>query len=143
MILYDHDAEVAGWYAEKLGIKVVPAHSAIGVLDDEFTLRGAMILQMENDYTATVHLYSEVARLSPFTRGGFEWMFSHAYRINAQSRANDKAMRRHLPRLGFRFEGRQKDWFGPGQDVLSFYMTADKCRWIKSNAEHTGRAKAA
>jgi len=143
VILHGHDSIVCDWYANKLGMRVIPAHSAIGFLDIDGSLRGAMILQMDNDYTATVHLYSELPQLSTFARGGFAWMFSHAYRINAQCRTQDKAMKRHLPRLGFKFEGRHKDWFGPGRDVLSFYMTADQCRWIRDNGQHTGRAETA
>ena len=142
MILHGYEAEVAGWYADRLGMRVVPAHSAIGFVRDG-QIAGGILLQMENDYTATVHIYSELPSLAPVARGAFQWMFSHAYRINAQARVKDKHMKRHLPRLGFRFEGRHKDWFGPGQDVLAYYMTAPQCKWINSHAIDTRRTRAA
>ena len=146
MILTDDAQTVAKWYRDKTGSQIVPAHTALGLLgynpQGDIVLAGAIILQMDNDYTATVHMYSELDSHAQHARGVFEWMFSHAYRINAETGVSHKMMKRHLPRLGFKFEGRKKDWFGPGRDVLSFYMTRDSCKWIKRN-EHARPTEAA
>lgn len=129
MILYGLDQDVADWYAAKTGVNI-PFHGAIGLLDNEYALRGAIILTKNNPQSGHVDIHSELESLAPFARGIHEWIFTHVFRATAVCSLKNKKMKRHLPRLGWEFEGRKRDWYGPGADGLEFRMTADKCRWI-------------
>jgi hypothetical protein len=135
MLLTGHDQEVADWYAMKREVPFVPYHFALGLLDGDGALRGAFILQMDTSWTASTHLYSELDSLAPHARQIFEWLFAHAHRLTAVTHVKNKKMKKHLPRLGFKFEGRKKEFYGPGEDALSFYMTADQCRWINQDGQ--------
>ena len=143
MILHGRDSEVADWYAAKLEIPVCPYHGAIGLLDENGVLRGAVLLTLVNANSAHSDIYSELPSLAPYARGVFSWMFEYTNRVTAVTGIKNKKMKRHLPRLGFEFEGRKKDWYGVGQDGLEFRMMRHNCKWIRDDGQDTRRARAA
>lgn len=135
MILTGKDNEVAEWYAAKLQMAVCPYHGAIGLLDRDGYLRGAILLTLLNEHSGHVDIYSELPSLAQHARSVAEWVFANTGRATAVTSVTNKKMKRHLPRLGFEFEGRKRDWFGPGLDGLEFRMTRNSCKWIKDGQD--------
>lgn len=130
MIIYDRDKDVAAWYASKLELDFVPQHQAIGLVDSNQNLVGAVLLLMESPNSASVTIYSEAPSLAPWAKECFGWMFDNYGRITARTEKSDKRMLKHYRKLGFKFECVAKDFFGPGADGVQHYLTREKCRWI-------------
>ena len=78
MIIYGRDDEVARWYAERLGKSFIPHHMAIGLVDRDGYLVGAVFKTVENKFTSSATIYSEAYSLAPFAKGVFNWLFDGA-----------------------------------------------------------------
>ena len=129
MILEGHDEEIARWFQERTGEPFVPAHRAIGLVSSANVLEGAVLIQLVNRWTINAHMYSEAPSLAPYTRGVFRWLFDNASRVTAIC-PKSSVMRRHYPRLGFKYECTAKDYYGPSKHGLQYAMSAEQCRWI-------------
>ena len=137
MIIYGRDDEVARWYADRLGTTFVPQHMAIGLVDREGYMVGAVLKTIENKYTSSATIYSEAYSLAPFAKGIFAWLFDGAHRITIRSDKKQKLLSRHYQRLGFKFECVCRDYYGPGLDAVQHVMTQDKCRWLNGQRRST------
>ena len=67
-------------------------------------------------------------------------MFSLCWRVTIRTEKSNKIVKRHAPRLGFKFDGTRRDYYGPGADALEYYMTAETCRWVNGQSEIIVRA---
>jgi hypothetical protein len=134
-LLFGHDRDVAEWAEQKLDGRMVFPHAAIGMLDQYGTLRGAFLLAFHNAHTAELTLYSEGVITNGHLRGFFRWTFEGLgiHRLQIRTHRKHKAVKRAAPTYGFAFEGVARDFYGPGDDSLNFYMTPAMCRWIRIN----------
>ena len=134
-LLFGHDRDVAEWAEHKLDGRLVFPHAAIGMLDKSGTLRGAFLLSFHNANTAELTLYSEGVMTNDMWRGFFRWTFVGLgiHRLQIRTHRKHKAVKRAAPKYGFAFEGVARDFYGPGEDSLNFYMTPAMCRWIRTN----------
>lgn len=146
-LLFGHDADVADWVAGKMGGLVVFPHAAIGMLDHNGVLRGAFVFAFHNAHTAELTLYSENVITNDMWRGAMSWVFEDIGigRLQIRTERKNKAVKRAAPKFGFRFEGVARDYFGPGDDALLYYMTPATCRWIGAHGpiQNTQAAQAA
>jgi hypothetical protein len=132
-LLFGHDREVAAWAENKLEGRLVFPHAAIGMLDKRGVLRGAFLLSFHNPHTAELTLYSEEVMTNGMWRGFFRYTFEGLgiHRLQIRTHRKHRAIKRAAPKYGFRFEGVSRDFYGPGEDSLNFYMTPAMCRWIR------------
>lgn len=136
-LLFGHDETVARWVGERMeGVFVLP-HVAIGMLDRNGTLRGGFVLTVHNATTAELTLYSEDVVTNGMVRGFFRWCFGTlgVHRLQLRTERTNKKAKRAAPKMGFKFEGVAREFYGPGEDALLFYMTPDNCRWIKTHGK--------
>jgi hypothetical protein len=144
-LLFGHDATVAKWVEERMdGVFVMP-HVAIGMLDKNGVLRGGFVLTVHNASTAELTLYSEDVVTNGMVRGFFQWCFGQlgVHRLQIRTERTNKKAKRAAPKMGFKFEGVAREFYGPGEDALLFYMTPDHCRWIKTNGKPIQNAQSA
>ena len=137
-LLFGHDETVAKWVGERMdGVFVLP-HAAVGMLDSKGTLRGGFVLTVHNATTAELTLYSEDVVTNGMVRGFFRWCFGSlgVHRLQLRTERTNKKAKRAAPKMGFKFEGVAREFYGPGEDALLFYMTPDHCRWIKTDGKH-------
>jgi len=134
-LLFGHDREVAAWAENKLEGRLVFPHAAIGMLDKRGVLRGAFLLSFHNPHTAELTLYSEEVMTNGMWRGFFRYTFEGLgiHRLQIRTHRKHRAIKRAAPKYGFRFEGVSRDFYGPGEDSLNFYMTPAMCRWIRED----------
>lgn len=147
-LLFGHDAEVAEWVSRKMDGQVVFPHAAIGMLDKRGVLRGAFVFAFQNAHTAELTLYSEGVITNDMWRGAMTWVFDHVGvgRLQIRTSRKNKAVKKNAPKFGFKFEGVARDFWGPGDDALLYYMTPATCRWIGEHGkpiQNTQSAKAA
>ena len=134
-LVFGHDATVNGWLAVRYNTHVLrqPAAS-IGVIDSDGVLRGAFVVTWVRETTAELHLYGRTS--NDTWRAFFRWVFAQGvYRLEIRTSKRNRAIKRAAPKFGFRFEGVERDYYGRGHDALRFYMTPERCRWLKEN-EH-------
>lgn len=134
-LLFGHDAEVAEWAERKLEGRMVFPHAAIGMLDRDGVLKGAFLVAFHNPHTAELTLYSEGVVTNGMWRQFFGWVFDGVgvFRLQIRTTRQNKQIKKAAPKFGFRFEGVSRDFYGPGNDSLNFFMTPAMCRWIRDH----------
>ena len=131
-LLLGHDRDVAAWAEQKLNRRLIFPHAAIGMLDRRGVLRGAWLLSFYNAHTAELTLYSEGVVTNGMMGGCFRFTFGHlgVNRLQIRTHRKHRAVKKAAPKYGFRFEGVSRDFYGPGEDSLNFFMTPAMCRWL-------------
>jgi hypothetical protein len=134
-LLFGHDREVAAWAENKLEGRLVFPHAAVGMLDRRGVLRGAWLLSFYNAQTAELTLYSEGVISNDMVRDCFRFTFENldVNRLQVRTTRKNRTVKRAAPKYGFKFEGVSRDFYGPGEDSLNFYMTPAMCRWIRED----------
>ncbi len=124
-----HDAAVAQWAATKYAAGLPAYVMALGIVDDVGDLRGAATLHEFNG--TNVELCYWGART--LTRGiagqiaAICFLGLRVCRVTCRAPRANKVVVRHLPKLGFRYEGLLRHFYGPTkqQDAILFGMTRD------------------
>lgn len=134
-LLFGHDAEVAAWVEGKMQGRFVFPHIAIGMLDPQGVLRGAFVLCVHNIRTAELTLYSEGVVTNGMWKQFFRFVFRdlELARLQIRTDRRNKTVKKAAPKFGFRFEGVARDFWGPGEDALLYYMSPAMCRWIRND----------
>lgn len=140
-LLFGHDAEVLDWYDTKR-FRDASYDYAIGIIDRDMVLRGALLVKATNANTAALTIYNEGASLAAVARPFFRTFFEHFHRLEIKTERTNKAIKKAAPKLGFKFEGVARDFYGPGNDALCFFMTSDNCRWINGPVERQAASAA-
>lgn len=131
-VLHGHDETVAAWVEAKMGGLCVFPHRALGIIDRDGVLRGGFVLAFHNPTTAELTLYAPNA----FTHGVFRsfcrWAFIECgiWRLQISTTRDNLTIKSGVQKMGFKFEGKARDYYGVGVDALRYSMTADQCRWI-------------
>lgn len=124
---------VAEWVGERLGGKTFYApYRAFGIVRDGAIVGGAVFNDFYRDgNVAWTHAGS---LMSIRVLADFAFRQLRASRVTCRTqRANDK-VRVLLERGGFKYEGTQRQFFGPGKDddALVFVLFADAAkRWLR------------
>lgn len=135
MLILGCDEMVAAWVGEKLGTKFIPPYTTIGATKDGNDLCAGAVF---NDYTGS-NLEITLVSDGGLTRGNIRAVFSYAFdqvkvnRLSAKTKRSNKAMRRMLPRFGFKFEGISAQYFGPtrADDAIRFVLFHEDARkWL-------------
>ena len=137
-LVFGRDVEVAQWVARRLDLVIVPPYAAIGATRDGRTLCAGAVFNQWNGANLEVTLYGPGCLSRGAIRAVCHYAFSQvgARRLSAVTRRSNKAMQRLLPRLGFRFEGVARRYFGPYRrdDALRFVLFPDAAdRWMRDN----------
>ena len=132
-LLVGHDDTVAGWVGKHLGGTFVPPFLALGIIDQTGLLRGGLVIRPQNDSTCELTVYSEGALTQGVWRTLWQAIFLDLKfaRCVINTPRSNKPVKRGAPKMGFKFEGVAKNFYGMGQDALQFCMTPDICRWIQ------------
>lgn len=134
-LLLGQDAIVSRWAGERLGGVLVPPFSALGIIDKRGVLRGAFIIRAHNATTCELSLLSERALTHGVMRGMFRIMFQRLgfARCVINTPRDNLSIRRAAPKMGFKFECKAANFYGPNQPALQFSMTPATCRWLKTH----------
>ena len=144
-LISGHDATVAIWVGQRLGGVFVPPYTGLGIVDGSGRLRGGFIVRAQNASTCELSLYSERVLTHGVMRAMWRTVFDDLgfSRCVIHTRRANKPLKRAAPKLGFRFEGVARNFYGPGVDALQFAMTPDTCRWIKAHGQPVQQAQGA
>ena len=135
-IIAGQDAVVAQWVAKKVGGgEFIPPYVALGIIDHRHTLRGGFVIRLLNASTCELSLYSDRALTHGVMRSMFRIMFERSgfSRCVIHTDRSNRAIKRGAPKLGFKFECKATDYYGPGVDALQYAMTRNSCRWLKEH----------
>ncbi len=135
-LVLGQDAAVAQWAQDKYDCGLPACTHALGIVDDAGIIRGA----------ATLHYYGgsniELCYWGPttLTRGIVRQIVEFCFyglkvaRMTCRTQRNNKIMVRHLTKLGVKFEGVARHYYGPSkqQDAILFGLTfADAARILR------------
>lgn len=136
LILCGHDAAVARWVGDKVGIEDFGACRAIGIIEGNEIIAGIVYNQFRN-----ANIEMTIASTSPrwCRRETLKFLFAYPFiqlgcrRVTAATEATNQPVRAFLVRLGFRHEGNLRQWFGPA-DAAVYGMLRSECRWLGDRA---------
>lgn len=105
---------------------------AFGVVDADGVLRGAFVILLEHNRTAELSVFGRTS--NDTVRAMFRAVFGTLgiYRLQIRTHKQNRVVKKAAVKFGFRFEGVQKHFYGPGVDALSYYMTPETCRWLSN-----------
>jgi hypothetical protein len=130
MIVFGEDERVGKWAGEQLATVFHPPFTSMGVTDEKGELVGALVF---NDYTGPnveLNAAGDGCWTEPVVRAGFRYMFDQldCIRVTARTRRKNRLVRKLLPRLGFKFEGVARRYYGD-EDALVFSLLKEECRF--------------
>lgn len=128
-LLFGHDSVVAEWVAKQAHSKPpVAPYTAFGFVDRHGTLVGGCVFTGYNGDTVELSLAGRAAA----TRGGWAAITNYVFdqlgcvRMQMHTRRNNRRVLRMLAnRLGVKYEGIAKHYFGKGVDGVVYALTVD------------------
>lgn len=132
--LCGHDAAVAEWVGNRIGVVMTPPYTAIGFLDRAGTLVAGFVFY---GYTPGGNIDIAIALSGRLTRGALRAVCQYAFVQIPATRITARPLRSHaaacdqLKRAGFVQECVARDYRGPGLDVLQLRLIAKDCRWLR------------
>lgn len=126
-----HEPTILEWLSQRYGVAVYQSPRVVlGVIDDEGVLRGCFVVTWRSETTAELHLFGKTSNdtWKALCRLIFiEW---GVWRLEVRTAKTNRAIRRAAPKFGFRFQGTEREYYGPGQDAYAYAMTPNECRWL-------------
>ena len=137
-LLAGHDEAVAEWVATNLGVTIAPPYVSLGVLGADGVLIGGAVFSGYSGANIDVTIYGPRAMTRAAMRAGFGYVFGQlrCERLTARCKRSNASMRRLIDRLGFKYEGAQRRYWGPDRndDAMVYGMTRDECRWLDADS---------
>ena len=134
-LVFGQDDLVARYVSDNLGVVISPPLTAIGATRDGQTLCAGAVFTDWNGSNLDIHLYGDGAITRGCVRGIYHYAFVQcgANRLTAVTRRTNHKMKKHLPKLGFQFEGLSKRFFGPTKPEDGFRFALfpeDALKWM-------------
>lgn len=131
------DATVASWTEARLGIRLIPPFVAFGIVDDEGVLCGSIVFNGYNGSNIEASVFGTACAQRRFLRAVMHYVFVQlkCLRLTCRTKRSNKTVSRQLTRLGFKYEGTLKNYFGPdrGDDAILYALfPKDAARWIEA-----------
>ena len=135
-LVYGHDEAFRQWALEREpdGVSFIGNNWTLGIVDRVGYPVGAISITQISPGGVEVGAECINGLTRQVIRDSFAFIFGYlgASRCELVTKRTNKRIKKHAPNtLGFRFEGVRRDWYGPGQDGLAFYMTPQTCKWIE------------
>ena len=126
VLLFGHDKTVADWVSKKTGTPLRNWHHAIGIINDDGLLIGCASFHDMNGSNVEVCFYGPHSLNVSIVRKlmHFAFVTLNANRVSARTPRQNKAIARHLERLGFVREGVVRRYYAPQKrwDAMLFGM---------------------
>lgn len=132
-LLVGHDAAVAQWVGDKIGVPMIPPYTALGWIDNEGLLRVGFVFF---GYVPLGNIDIAIASSGRLTRGilsvvaDYVFMQIAAKRMTARTRRSNTLACDLLRRAGFVQECICKSFYAD-DDAVQFRMRKSECRWLK------------
>ena len=127
--------EVKAWAGLKLNTTFREPATALGLLDGQGHLAGAIIF---NDYDAANVEMTPILPKGFVGRGMLREIFSYAFdelgvsRVSMTIAETEPEVIRQALRWGWQIEGRKRCYFGPGEHAIILGMLRDECRFLRA-----------
>lgn len=142
-LLAGHDEAVIAWADKWNGGLGRQPDMALGVINTDGVLVGALLLHKYNPWTWELEVFGRVSK--DVAKTFFQGVFVRAgvSRVEIKCARDNKGTRKAAPKFGFTWDGVRKGYYGPYGDALCWYMTAETCRWIERDGIEAKNARAA
>jgi RimJ/RimL family protein N-acetyltransferase len=127
--------EIAAWMKARLpGFTVWTPYEAIGFTDSRGEIIGAVLYDNFVGFNIEMHAAGEghwLTRTSLAEIFGYPFMQLQCRRVTARVSAKNLRSQRMCEHAGFTLEGRCREGFADGSDLLVYGMLKRECRWLK------------
>lgn len=126
-----HEPTILEWLSQRYAVAVHQTPRVVmGLIDNDGALRGCFVVTWKNGTTAELHLYGKTSNdvfKVLFRLVFLEWGI---WRLEVRTDKRNRAIRKAAPKFGFKFQGTEREYYGPGRDAYAYAMTPNECRWI-------------
>lgn len=135
MIVLGYDKAVAEWVGRLGGKPFSPPYKAIGVADARGGLVGGFVFTGFNGDGVELSLAGRGVASRNAMRAVLSYVFEqlNCQRLQVHTRRSNALVKKMLPRLGFRYEGVARNFYGAEDGFTYSLTTADlagfKARW--------------
>lgn len=136
-LIIGQDEIIATFVGQGLGLTFYPPLTTLGWVQElpgeKWRLSGGAVFNDYNGSNIEISIYGRLTRQSLRESLGYVFVQLKCLRLTAKTRRGNARMRRLLPRLGFKWEGEMKNYFGPtkADSALVFRMDAKAAeRWM-------------
>lgn len=133
-LLFGHDKTVADWASKQTGAPLRGWHHAVGIIDRTGLLVGCASFHDMNGSNVEICFHGPSCATLSIARGLARFAFEglKAHRVSARTPRQNKAISRHLPRFGFKFEGVLKHYYGPNKrlDAIMFGLLREDAGFL-------------
>jgi RimJ/RimL family protein N-acetyltransferase len=129
-IIFGEDEAAGKWAGEVLATVFHPPFTTMAVKDaGEFC--GVLLFNDYNGANIELNAAGKWCWTPEVVQAGFDYVFKQlpCVRLTARTRRKNRLVRKLLPRLGFRFEGVQRLYYGD-DDALVFGLLKTECRFL-------------
>ncbi len=139
MLIANQPEIVATYVGAGLGLVFQQPFTAIGWVvelpNGQWRLVGGAVFNDYNGHNVEVSVYGPRALTRQSLRETLRYVFGQlkCLRLTAKTKRGNTTMRRLLPRLGFKWEGEMKQYFGPqkAENALVYRMTSEAAKkWM-------------
>jgi RimJ/RimL family protein N-acetyltransferase len=138
-VLIGHDKAVAQWVGQRLGIADFGLCTAIGIVQDDKLIAGAVFNNYRGANIEITFASSTPRWCSRKVMAGVFWYpFQQlgCHRVTAVVEQTDTHVRLFVHHIGFREEGTMRRAFRNGNNAVIYGMLREECRWLaKQNVE--------
>lgn len=134
-LLFAEDELVASWAAQHLGVRFIPPFTCLGVVDDDGVLVGAIVFNGFNGFNIEATVYGPACAKRGILRAVLNYTFKQlgCLRLTCRTKLRNKHISRQLTRLGFKYEGTLKNYFGPDRGdsaVVYALFPQNAAKWL-------------
>lgn len=124
-LLFGHDKAVADWVSSKVGKEFHAPYTSIGIVSSEGRLTGGFVFNSYTQDGINMSLAGDVAKRGVWVAVA-DYVFKQlgCSRLAVQTRRSNKIVKKLAPRLGFKFEGIARNYYGK-EDGFVYSMTKD------------------
>lgn len=131
-LITSHEATIVDWLERVHGVHVLQTpRLVLGIIDRDGVLRGAFVVTWRNDTSAELHVYGALS--NGVVGEMFRTVFGacRLHRLEVRTPRSNKRVRKAAIKFGFKFQCVEPEFYGPGKDAFTYYMTSNQCRWAK------------
>jgi len=144
MILFGYDQTVADWAAQKLDCAFPSLLCAIGYLDKNGKLEGALVMHNWSKHDCELTFYGKLTLGMAKACAFIGFVSSNLERLTVRIPRDKKHNLKAIVKYGFHCEGTQRRLYGPYKrhDAILFGLLRSEAGRLLRGVEH-GRSKAA
>jgi len=134
-LLYHNSADVKAWLGNQLGLTFVEPCYAIGVINHKGLLTAAAVYTCYEERNVELSVAGRIGRHAAVDIFYYAFNRLGCRRISATVHEKKQDVIRQAIGMGWKIEGRKREYYGEGEDAIILGMLRSECRVLQRGDE--------